>query len=241
MGSLIAETVAGTTDLELGALYDPGHPGRVVAGVTITDDPAAAAGCDVVVEMTRPDVVMGNLARWQGMGIHVVVGTSGFDEARLAETRALFGDGPPNCLVVPNFSVGAVLMMRFAELAAPHFAAAEVVELHHDRKVDAPSGTAVATAGRIGAANPAQHRDVVSEEAVAGVRGGAVAGVPVHSVRLPGLLAHQEVILGNPGEVLTVRHDSTDRVSFMPGVLVAVRNVASLPGVTVGLDRLLGL
>ncbi len=241
MGSLIAETVSKADDLDLSALYDPGHPGVVIAGRTVTDDPDAVAGADVVVEMTHPDVVMENLDRWARLGVHVVVGTSGFDETTVARARELFGAGRPSCLIVPNFSVGAVLMMRFAELAAPYFAAAEIVELHHDRKADAPSGTAVATAGRIGAANPDQRRDVVSAETVPGARGGDVAGVPVHSVRLPGLLAHQEVLLGNPGEVLTIRHDSMDRSSFMPGVLLAVRSVASLPGVTVGLDGLLGL
>lgn len=238
MGSLIAETVAGTDDLELGPLYDPGHPGAVVAGRTVTADPGELVGADVVVEMTRPDVVMDNLARWAALGLHVVVGTSGFDGPRLVATRELFGDGPPNCLVVPNFSVGAVLMMHLAEIAAPHFTGVEIVELHHDRKVDAPSGTAMATAGRIAAARP-------TDEPLGGVepasRGGRVEGIPVHSVRLPGLVAHQEVLFGSPGEVLTIRHDSLDRISFMPGVLLAVRSVPDLPAVTVGLDTLLGL
>jgi len=151
----------------------------------------------------------------------------------------MWGDGPPNCLIAPNFSIGAVLMMRFAELAAPHFAAAEIIELHHDRKADAPSGTAVATAGRIAAANSEQRRTVESTELVSGARGGSVDGVSIHSVRLPGLLAHQEVLLGNEGEVLEIRHDTTDRAAFIPGVLLAVRRVAEFPGVTVGLDALL--
>jgi 4-hydroxy-tetrahydrodipicolinate reductase len=143
--------------------------------------------------------------------------------------------------VVPNFSLGAVLMMRFAELAAPHFAAAEVIELHHDRKADAPSGTAVATAERMGRARPDQRRQVESVESVAGARGARVAAVAVHSVRLPGLLAHQEVILGNAGEVLTIRHDTSDTAAFVPGMLIALRGVHRLPGVTVGLEGLLGL
>lgn len=237
MGRLIAETVARTDDLELGPLYDPRHAGADVAGRTVTGDPDDLAGADVVVEMTRPDVVMENLSRWAGLGLHVVVGTSGFDGPRLAATREIFGDGPPNCLVVPNFSVGAVLMMRLAEIAAPHFAGVEIIELHHDGKADAPSGTATATAARVAAARPTPEPAGDAEPAS---RGGRAEGIPVHSVRLPGLVAHQEVLFGSPGEVLTIRHDSLDRISFMPGVLLAVRSVPTLPGVTVGLDSLLG-
>jgi 4-hydroxy-tetrahydrodipicolinate reductase len=236
MGRLAAESIAAADDLTLGGLYAPGHDGESIAGAAASGDPVVLAGCGVVVELTRPDVVMENLARWRRLGAHVVAGTSGFDDARLVELRRLWGEGPPNCLVVPNFSVGAVLMMRFAELAAPHFAAAEVIELHHDRKADAPSGTAAATAARIGAAAPGQRRRV---EVSLPARGEAVAGVPVHAVRLPGLLAHQEVLLGNDGELLTIRHDTTDRSAFMPGLLLSVRWVAELPGVTVGLDALL--
>jgi 4-hydroxy-tetrahydrodipicolinate reductase len=169
----------------------------------------------VVVEVTRPDVVMGNLARWKSNGSHAVVGTSGFDVARLEQLRELWGSGPPNCLVVPNFSIGAVLMMRFASQAAAHFDAAEIVEMHHASKVDAPSGTSLATSDAMG------------------------GGIPIHSVRLPGLVAHQEVIFGSDGQTLTIRHDTTDRRSFMPGVLLAVNAVNGLPGVTVGLDRLI--
>jgi 4-hydroxy-tetrahydrodipicolinate reductase len=195
----------------------------------------------VVVEFTRPDVVMENLRRWRDLGIHAVVGTSGFDEARLTEVREIWGSGPPNCLIVPNFSIGAVVMMRLAELAAPHFRAAEIIELHHDRKADAPSGTAVATAGRIAAAAE-QQRDVESTELIAGARGAEVAGVPIHAVRLSGLVAHQEVLLGGEGETLSIRHDTTDRAAFMPGVLLAVRRVAGLSEpVTVGLEPLLGI
>ncbi len=239
MGRLVAETVAGRPGLELGGLFDPGGPGVDVAVGIVSDDPEVVRGADVVVEFTRPDVVMANLERWRSMGVHAVVGTSGFDDERIAGLRTMWGGGPPNCLVVPNFSIGAVLMMRFAEAAAPHFAATEVIELHHDHKVDAPSGTATSTAARMGAAAPDQRRAVESAEAVDGVRGGRVSGIPVHSVRLPGLLAHQEVLLGNEGEVLTIRHDSTDRVSFMPGVLLACARVGDLPGVTVGLDAVL--
>jgi len=241
MGRLVAETVAGAADLSLGALYDPQGAGETVAGAEVSTDPASVEGADVVVEFTRPDVVIDNLDLWRRLRVHAVVGTSGFDETRLAEVTALWESSPPNCLIVPNFSVGAVLMMRFAELAAPHFSAAEVIELHHDQKADAPSGTAIATAARIDAAGE-QQRAVESAELRPGARGASIGDVPVHSIRLPGLLAHHEVVFGAAGETFTIRHDSTDRASFMPGVLLAIRNVADLDDpVTVGLDALLGV
>ncbi len=240
MGRLVAAAVDQASDLQLVSLYDPHHGGVEIAGLAVADDPAAVAGAEVVVEFTNPAVVMDNLASWRERGVHAVVGTSGFDAARLAQLEELWGPGPPNCMVAPNFSIGAVLMMYFAEKAAPHFSAAEVVELHHDRKADAPSGTALATAARIGGA-AAQRRAAESEELVPGARGAAVDEVRVHAVRLPGLLAHQEVILGGEGQILTIRHDTTDRASFIPGVLLAVRQVADRPGVTVGLEGLLGL
>lgn len=239
MGRLVAETVAAAAELELVVAFDP-HAEGEIAGVGFTADAQDVGAADVVVEFTRPDVVMENLERWKGLGVHAVVGTSGFDEERLGALRSMWGEGPPNCLVVANFSIGAVLMMRFAELAAPHYAAAEIVELHHDHKADAPSGTAVATAAKMDAAGGRAERAVESEELVAGTRGGDVPGARIHSVRLPGLLAHQEVILGSTGETLSIRHDTTDRVSFMPGVLLAIREVAGLAEpVTVGLDSLL--
>lgn len=215
MGRLIADAVTAADDLDLVGLYAPGHAGDLVAGERCSDDPDSVSGVDVIVEVTRPDVVMGNLERWRAQGSHTVVGTSGFDRARISVLREAWGAGPPNCLVVPNFSIGAVLMMRFASEAAPHFDGAEIVELHHAGKVDVPSGTALATAEAMG------------------------GDVPIHSVRLPGFIAHQEVLLGSDGQTLTIRHDTTDRRSFMPGVLTAVRAVGTLPGVTVGLDRIL--
>jgi len=239
MGRTVASAIVSSEDLLLGGLFDPGAVGEVIGGVPVAGAPEAIGGCEVVVEFTNPDVVVENLASWRSLGVHAVVGTSGFTTERIEAVRSMWGDGPPNCLIVPNFSIGAVLMMRFAELAAPHFAAAEVIELHHDRKADAPSGTAVATAGRIAGASAEQRRAVESTELVAGVRGGSVDGVSIHSVRLPGLLAHQEVLFGNEGEVLEIRHDTTDRAAFIPGVLLAVRHVARFPGVTVGLDALL--
>ena len=242
MGRLVAETIDAADDLTLGALYDPGAAGSEVAGTAVTADPDDLGGSDVIVEFTRPDVVIANLATWRASGAHAVVGTSGFDADRLAALREVWSDGPPNCIVVPNFSIGAVVMMRLSEVAAPHFAAAEVIELHHDQKADAPSGTSLETARRVAAAGSGQERAVESAEIVAGVRGGEVDEVRVHSVRLPGLVAHQEVIFGGLGETLTVRHDTTDRAAFMPGVLLAVRSVAKLPApVTVGLEPLLGL
>ena len=242
MGRLVCETVAAADDLQLTAAFDPVSPGIDVAGITVGDDSAAVSRADVVVEFTRPDVVMGNLETWRRLGTHAVVGTSGFDEGRIDQVRGTWAAGPPNCLIVPNFSIGAVMMMRLAEIAAPHFAAAEVIEMHHDRKADAPSGTAIATAARIAAAAPEQRRGVESKELIAGARGADAGGVPVHGVRLPGLVAHQAVMFGNHGETLTIRHDTTDRASFMPGVLLAVRRVGELDqAVTVGLEGLLGI
>lgn len=232
MGRLVSRAVDAASDLELEGRYDPKGTDGTIA------DRSGLAGADVVAEFCTPDAVMDNLAAWQGLGLHVVVGTSGFTDERIAKVRDLFGEGPPNCLIVPNFSVGAVLAMRFAEQAAPQFDAAEIIELHHDNKADAPSGTAIATAGRIGAAG-SQERVVDSNELVKGARGGFVDEVPIHSVRLPGLLAHQEVILGRPGETLTIRHDTTDRAAFLPGVLVAIRKVSDLAGVSIGLDAVL--
>jgi len=242
MGRLVAAAVAASPDLVLTGCYDPGAAGAEVAGVPVSSDPASLAGTGVIVEFTTPEVVLENLAAWRSMGAHSVVGTSGFDADRIDLLRRRWGSGPPNCLVVPNFSIGAVLMMSFAAIAAPYFAASEVVELHHDRKTDAPSGTATATAAGIVAAGGRQERAVESEESATGARGAGLGGVRVHSVRLPGLLAHQEVMFGSPGELLTIRHDTSDREAFIPGVLLAVRSVGMLPdAVTVGLEGLLGL
>ncbi|MCB1246437.1 MAG: 4-hydroxy-tetrahydrodipicolinate reductase [Acidimicrobiia bacterium] len=240
MGGLVAKTLSEAEGLHLIALYDP-HTSGNIAGLSISQDTAALDGCDVIVEFSRPDVVMDHLAVWRSFGANVVVGTSGFDSERLAGLESMWGSGPGNCLVVPNFSIGAVLMMRMAELVAPHFAVAEVIEMHGDRKVDAPSGTAIATANRIAAAGSPQRRIVESEELAPGALGATVDGVNVHSVRAPGFLAHQEVLFGSEGETLTIRHDSYDRTSFMPGVVLGVKRIADLPGLTIGLDGLLGL
>ncbi len=236
MGRLIVGALSESDQFEVVGLYGPGHAGERIGALTVSDDPDVCRPADVVVESTVPDVVLENVQRWGGFGCHVVVGTSGVSAS---EIEAVWPE-ELGCLIVPNFSVGAVLMMRFAEMAAPYFRASEIIELHHDEKVDAPSGTARSTAERMAEANPNQARRRDSEEKTAGVLGGEVGGVRIHSVRLPGLVAHQEVLLGNLGELLTIRHDSTDRASFMPGVLTAVGHVGGLTGVHVGLETALG-
>jgi 4-hydroxy-tetrahydrodipicolinate reductase len=217
----------------------------VAATVDLGDDRDALTGCDVVVDFTSPAAVMGNLRWCIDHGLNTVVGTSGFDEHRLGEVRSWLGGAAPRVLIAPNFSVGAVLMMHFAAQAARFFESAEVVELHHPAKVDAPSGTALRTASMIAAARAAVGLGAspdATATATDGARGAVVDDVHVHAVRLAGLVAHQEVLLGGHGEILTLRHDSLDRASFMPGVLLAVRRIATLsPGLTVGIEPLLGL
>ena len=234
MGSQVCSTVEAADDLELAAQVDVG------------DSRESLAAVDVVVDFTHPAAVMDNLRWCIGHGISTVVGTSGFGQDRLDQVTGWLEAQPGGrALVVPNFSVGAVLMMRFAELAAPFFESAEVIELHHAGKADAPSGTAGRTAAMISAARAVAGNPPMPDAtatAAEGARGTEVDGVHVHSIRLAGLVAHQEVLLGGHGEVLTIRHDSLDRASFMPGVLVAIRGIGSLPaGLTVGLDGLLGL
>jgi len=234
MGSEVSRTVDAAPDLELAAAVDDGD----------ARDPLA--GCDVVVDFTHPGAVMDNLRWCLDHDRSVVVGTSGFDDARLATVRDCLGESPSaRALIVPNFSIGAVLMMYFAAKAAPFFESAEIIELHHAGKADAPSGTAARTASMIGAAREVAGLEPPPDATVSqadGARGAVLDGLHVHSVRLAGLVAHQEVLLGGHGEILTIRHDSLDRASFMPGVLVAIRGLASLPaGLTVGLDGLLGL
>lgn len=202
----------------------------------------SAAGAEVVVDFTTPDVVMDTVQYAVSHGIHAVVGTTGFDDERLATVRGWLEEAPGvGVVIAANFGIGAVLMMRFAELAAPYFESVEIVELHHPDKVDAPSGTAAATARRVAAAREGMVAPDATVHALPGARGSEVDGVPVHSVRLRGLVAHQEVLLGSAGETLTLRHDSLDRVSFMPGVVLAVRGVAERPGLTIGIEPLMGL
>ncbi len=218
----------------------------VSAAVDAGDDRQALSGCDVIVDFTHPSAVMDNLRWCIDHGLNCVVGTSGFDEDRLRQVRQWLDGGPgARVLIAPNFSVGAVLMMHFAGQAARFFESAEVVELHHAAKADAPSGTALRTGSLIGEARASAGLGAPPDATVtevAGARGAVVGDVHVHAVRLAGLVAHQEVLFGGHGEILTIRHDSLDRASFMPGVLLAVRRVASLPpGLTVGIESLLGL
>lgn len=249
MGTTVCRAVAGDPELELVAAIDPHHSGldlRHVTGVDVDVHIHADAtalpegGIDVVVDFTVLGAARKNLAWAAENGVHAVVGTTGFTGDDHEHLRSIFTRS--NCLVAPNFAIGAVLMMRFAELAAPWFETAEVIELHHDAKVDSPSGTALLTVARMAAASDRWAPDPTRTETLPGARGAkGPAGIPVHAVRLRGLVAHQEVLLGTTGQSLTIRHDSYDRDSFMPGVLLAVKQVADRPGLTVGLDTLLGL
>lgn len=235
VGQAICAAVQAADDLELVATVDKDDS---LESFTESDT-------QVVVDFTNPDVVMGNLKFLVERGIHAVVGTTGFDEGRLDEVRGwLAGRPETGVLIAPNFAIGAVLSMRFAEQAARFFDSVEVIELHHPNKVDAPSGTAYRTAGLIAAARDkagvGRSPDATTQE-LEGARGADVDGVRVHSVRLAGLVAHQEVLFGTQGETLTIRHDSIDRSSFAPGVLLGVREIANRPGLTVGLDPFLDL
>jgi 4-hydroxy-tetrahydrodipicolinate reductase len=235
MGREVCRAVAADADLELVAAVDPSHAGQIVEGSTLAGslDALTDAGAEVVVEFTRPEAAPANIEWCVGHGLHVVTGTTGFEPSPAwAEQRDV------GVFMAANFAIGAVLMMRFAEEAARHLPDVEIVELHHADKPDAPSGTSMATARRLAAARGHVAPDGTSER-VPGARGADVDGVRVHSVRLPGMVAHQEVILGGLGQTLTIRHDSTSHVSFMPGVLMAVKAVPSRPGLTLGLDALL--
>jgi 4-hydroxy-tetrahydrodipicolinate reductase len=241
MGRLVCATVDADPELDLAAAVDPSSAGGLVTNVEIARDPAALVGAEVevAVDFTRPDAVMENVRFCIDQGIHVVVGTTGIGPDRLDEIRTWLGErGDVGVVVAPNFAIGAVVGQRLAEEAARFFPAVEIIELHHDQKVDAPSGTAATTARRIAAARQEAWSGPAGGE---GFRGGDVEGIPVHSVRLPGLVAHQEVIFGAQGQTLTIRHDAPDRSCYMPGVLLAIREVGTRPGLTVGLEPLLGL
>jgi len=236
MGQQVCRAVDAAPDLDLVAMVDAGDWLFSVAD----------AGSQVLVDFTHPDVVMDNIRFAIDQGIHAVVGTTGFTRDKLDAVQAWVNEAPSpiGVLIAPNFGIGAVLSMRFAELAAKYYSSAEVVELHHPNKTDAPSGTAIRTAEGIAQA----RKDAglgsppdATTQARAGARGADVDGVHVHALRITGLVAHQEIVFGAEGETLTIRHDSLDRVSFMPGVLLAVRNVMNRPGLTVGLEPLLDL
>lgn len=218
---------------------------ELVAAVDKDDPIESLTKAEVVVDFTHPDVVMGNLEWCIRHGLHTVVGTTGFDAARLERVRGWLAENPGvNCLICPNFGIGAVLMMQFARQAARFFDSVEIIELHHPNKADAPSGTARRTAELVAQARAAAGVGAMPDattSALEGARGADVAGVRVHAVRLAGLIAHQQVLLGGGGETLTIRHDTMDRASFTPGVLLGVRRIRDLPGLTVGLEHLLDL
>jgi 4-hydroxy-tetrahydrodipicolinate reductase len=230
MGSEVVKAVTEAPDLELVAALDLGD----------SLDVLVANGAQVVVDFTTPDSVMANLEFLIGNNINAVIGTTGFDDARIAKIKSLLSTSKSGVLIAPNFAIGAVLMMEFATKAAKFFESAEIIELHHPNKVDAPSGTAARTAELMSKsrkeAGLSPMPDATSTS-LDGARGATVGDIPVHSVRLRGLVAHQEVLLGGIGETLTIRHDSIDRVGFMPGVLLGVRQVVTHPGLTFGLEN----
>ena len=233
VGSAMVAGVQAAEDLTLSAEVDAGD------SLSLFTD----SDTEVVIDFTHPDVVMGNLEFLIGNGIHAVVGTTGFTAERLEQVQSWLAESPnTSVLIAPNFAIGAVLSMHFAKQAAPFFDSVEVIELHHPHKADAPSGTAARTAKLIAEARKGlpPNPDATST-GLPGARGADVDGIPVHSVRLAGLVAHQEILFGTEGETLTIRHDSLDRTSFVPGVLLAVRRVQERPGLTVGLEPLLDL
>ena len=241
MGAEVCRAVTADPELELVGAVDPRYDTATTEGGVVRGPTAdVMRGVDVAVDFTVAESARAN-ARWCAEhAVHAVIGTSGLTDADVAELHRAFGAS--NCLVAPNFAIGAVLMMRLAELAAPFFETAEIIELHHDGKADAPSGTAVHTAERLAAASGEWAGDPTTIDNLPGARGAVGAGgIHVHAVRLRGLVAHQEVLLGTTGQTLTIRHDSYDRTSFMPGVVLAVKRIGDHPGVTLGLDAFLGL
>lgn len=242
MGRAVCATMAADPALQLVAAVDPTAVGERIDGVVVAGElkAFADAGAQVVVDFTVAAASRVTLP-WLAMhGVHAVVGTTGLTDDDVADIRRAFSGS--NCVIASNFAISAVLMMRFAEMAAPWFDTAEIIELHHDRKIDAPSGTAVTTARRMAAASSEWAPDPTEHEIYPGARGSAgPAGIRVHSVRMRGMVAHQEVILGAQGQTLTIRQDSYDRLSYMPGVVLACKRVGQLPGLTVGLEALLGI
>lgn len=250
MGNAVCHAVHDDPDLELVAAVDPHYAGIDICEVTgingcnfevnSTPESFIHEQVDVAIDFTQPAAARQNLEFCAANGIHDVIGTSGFTEHDFAAIGRMFTAS--NCLIAPNFAIGAVLMMRFAELAAPYFDTAEIIELHHDKKVDAPSGTAVSTAERMAAASKDWADEPTQTETIINARGAAgPSGIRVHSIRMRGMVAHQEVVLGTAGQTLSIRHDSYDRSSFMPGVVLAAKRVVDLPGLTIGLDAVLGI
>ena len=248
MGREVCRAVVAADDTTLVAAIDPAHVGEDAEGLPMVGEINALGdlGAEVVVDFTVAEAVRHNVAHYARQGVHAVIGTSGLSEHDLTEISSAFEGSGANVIVVANFAIGAVLLMHFCRLAAPLMEGVEVIELHHDAKRDAPSGTAMHTAAAIAAArraagSPPWPADPTTDMVVADARGAETEGIHVHSVRLPGLVAHEEVIFGALGQSLTIRHDSYDRTSFMPGVLLAVRAVGQRPGLSVGLEALLGL
>lgn len=245
MGQTVCAAVVADPELELVAAADPGAVGSTVSGVPIAEGIAAfrEVQCDVVVDFTVAEAARTTVPALLASGVHAVVGTTGLTDTDLAAFDAAASEkGAGHVLVAANFSISAVLLMRFAELASPFFDTAEIIELHHDNKADAPSGTALATAERMAASSASWAPDPTTTETLPGSRGGAgPAGIRVHAVRMRGMVAHQEVILGAQGQTLTIRQDSYDRKSFMPGVLLACKRIGGRPGLTRGLDALLDI
>jgi len=250
MGTTVCRAVLDAPDMELVAVVDPPHVDEPlddfgVAGTGLTLEMVGPsikkADPQVAVDFTNIDGVRAN-SRWCALnGVHAVIGTTGLTDGDLQDLSGLFDGERANAVVAPNFAIGAVLMMQFAAIAAPWFESAEIIELHHDNKLDAPSGTAMLTAQRMAETSADWVPDPTEKHVLQGARGGTgPGGIPIHSVRLRGLVAHQEVLLGTTGQSLSIRHDSYDRTSFMPGVLLAIREVAKRPGLTIGLDTLLG-
>ena len=242
MGRSICAALVADDAVELVAAISPRLVGQEIGGVTVsgTLDALVAARADVAIDVTVLEAARTTVPWLAGHGIHGVIGTTGFNDDDLSRFAAAFTKS--NCLIASNFAISAVLMMRFAELAAPYFETAEIVELHHDGKTDAPSGTAVTTAKRMAAASSDWAADPTRHEVFAGARGGVgPAGIHIHSVRLRGLQAHQEVIFGTNGQSLTIRQDSYDNSSYMPGILLACRRVGSVPGLTIGLEHYMDL
>lgn len=244
MGAAVCDAVLGAPDCELVAAVDPFHSGETIESTDVVigaDSTALAdAGVDVGIDFTVLDAARENLRWCAAHDVHAVVGTTGFSTDDLDEFAELFSHSAANALIAANFAIGAVLMMRFAEMAAPWFETAEIIELHHDQKADAPSGTAMTTARRMVAASREWGSDPTRTVVADGARGALVDdSIRVHAVRLRGVIASQEVILGTTGQTLAIRHDTFDRASFMPGVLLAARRVSDLSGLTLGLDALL--
>ena len=242
MGATVCAAVVADKNLELVAAVDTASTGSTIHGLQVAKELRALADAkvEVAVDFTVAAASRVNLP-WLAMhNIHAVVGTTGFTDHDLEDFKKMFSSS--NCIVAPNFAIGAVLMMRFAEMAAPFFETAEIVEIHHDGKADSPSGTAIATAKRMAGASKTRAQDPTKHEAIAGARGAKGPGeIPIHAIRMRGVVANQEVVLGTQGQTLTIRHDTIDRASFMPGVVLACKKIAEHKGFTLGLDKFLGI